>query len=541
MGSLDVEEVLAGRDASWLELIEESRGLGRDQQLADLDDDALTQAVGRQAARVAAATAEYLRLLAEVLARGVWADHGARTPAHWLAHEVGVGTSTAKEHVRVAIRLRSLPRIRERFATGRLSYTKVRAITRIAVPDLEPLLLDWCEVMTGAEVERTVRGFRRSAHDGAVATGRDVGRSWRRRPNGDGTSTLTIVAPDEELDELEQLCRHHADRDEADAAGLDPAGADPAEPDPADADPAGLDPAPEAPAEADRPDPRGAMVTSLVQLVAVGAAGEGDTSGLDRWTLTLHADAHDLVEDGTSAAPAGAQRRVAEAPAEAPPGAEAPAEAPRGAEAPAEAPPGARASAGAADGPSRQVPVWSSTGRTRTMSAATLRRLACEAGVTVVVDGPDGAPLAGGRRRREPSVQQRRALQARDRGCRFPGCDATRHLHAHHVVFWGDGGPTDLSNLVTLCSYHHRFVHEHRWRVTPAAAGTFRFAPPQGDHLPRARPAPVADDVWAYDPDEDQQLRPKHRDADEHLDLHSAVTILHQQLDRARATDVAAA
>jgi hypothetical protein len=513
---LRVEEILAGREASWYELLEESRDLARDEQLVDLDDGALTEAVGRQAARVAAATAEYLRLVAEILARGVWADQGGRTPAHWLAHEVGVGTSTAKDHVRVAIRIRSLPRIRERFASGRLSYTKVRAVTRIAVPELEPLLLDWCDVMTGAEVERTVRGFRRATHEGAVATGRDAGRSWRRRSNGDGTSTLTLVAPDEEIDELEQLCRQHADRDAADAAGEaadadgEAAGADHG----SEGAARGREPSGSASAEAEADAPRGAMVTSLVQLVACGAAGEGDTSGLDRWTLTLHADVHDLA--AADPGPASA----------APPGPD----------------PDAASTEASVDLPDHQVPTWSTTGRTRTMSASTLRRLACEAGVALVVDGPDGAPLDAGRRRREPSARQRRALQARDRGCRFPGCDATRHLHAHHVVHWADGGPTDLSNLVTLCSHHHRFVHEHGWRVTPAAAGTFRFTPPEGADLPSARSAPEADDDWTYDPDEDQPLRPTHRGGDDRLDLHSAVAILHQQLRRARAgTEDAAA
>jgi hypothetical protein len=132
---------------------------------------------------VAAATARYLQLLAEVLVRGLWADHGARTPAHWLSHEIGVGASTAADHVRVALRLRELPLIRSRFASGTLSYTKVRAITRVAVPELEPMLIEWCASATGAEVERIVRAFRRTARrptlpDATTDLAPPVERGW---------------------------------------------------------------------------------------------------------------------------------------------------------------------------------------------------------------------------------------------------------------------------------------------------------------------------------------------------------------------------
>jgi predicted restriction endonuclease len=61
---------------------------------------------------------------------------------------------------------------------------------------------------------------------------------------------------------------------------------------------------------------------------------------------------------------------------------------------------------------------------------------------------------------------QRRVLVARDGGCRFPGCDRTpKWTQAHHVKFWSHGGPTELGNLVLLCSFHHHRVHDHNWTL----------------------------------------------------------------------------
>jgi hypothetical protein len=491
--SVDAAAVLAGRELTWLDQLEVAATAERDETLADLSDDQLTLEVGRQAARVAAATARYLQLLAEVLVRGLWADHGARTPAHWLSHEVGVGASTAADHVRVALRLRELPLIRSRFASGTLSYTKVRAITRIAVPELEPMLIEWCASATGAEVERIVRAFRRTARR---PTTPDAGRTWRRRSNGDGTSTLTITAPDDDIAELEAVCGRVVDHDDAEDAAAAPSEEDTADGSSAEDTAAGSsaeDGTDDSSAEDGdrRARPRQArLVDALLHLVAAARDGDVDTSGLDRHTVVLHADAHDLAD-------------------------------------------------AAADDADRDLAVWDAAGRVRTMSARVLRRLACQAGIRLVAEGPDG-PLDAGRRRREPSVAQRRALLARDRTCRFPGCGASRHLHAHHVVHWADGGATDLGNLVTVCAFHHRFVHERAWRVTPAAAGTFRFAPPDGPALATAGAIGPADTDWAFDPASGDLLRPAPRHAIDELDLDLALLVLHQELARVTGGGAAA-
>jgi hypothetical protein len=70
-----------------------------------------------------------------------------------------------------------------------------------------------------------------------------------------------------------------------------------------------------------------------------------------------------------------------------------------------------------------------------------------------------GQPIGAGRATRTISRRLRRALEHRDRTCAVPGCGATRGLHAHHIIHWEDGGPTELANLVLLCPYHHRLHH----------------------------------------------------------------------------------
>ncbi|NLU84551.1 HNH endonuclease signature motif containing protein [Rhodococcus sp. HNM0569] len=101
-----------------------------------------------------------------------------------------------------------------------------------------------------------------------------------------------------------------------------------------------------------------------------------------------------------------------------------------------------------------------------TLSIAAARKTACDSDVTPVVVDDVGVPLAMGRTTRLVTQSQRRALRVRDRGCAFPGCGApTGWTEAHHVVPWIDGGPTDLDNLVLLCTHHHRFVHHSGWTV----------------------------------------------------------------------------
>ncbi|NTY58113.1 HNH endonuclease signature motif containing protein [Mycolicibacterium sphagni] len=81
----------------------------------------------------------------------------------------------------------------------------------------------------------------------------------------------------------------------------------------------------------------------------------------------------------------------------------------------------------------------------------------------------DGHPIGAGRTTRTISRRLRRALEHRDATCAVPGCTATRGLHAHHIQHWEDGGPTELTNLVLLCPYHHRAHHRGEITITGPA------------------------------------------------------------------------
>ncbi len=122
----------------------------------------------------------------------------------------------------------------------------------------------------------------------------------------------------------------------------------------------------------------------------------------------------------------------------------------------------------------------------------TVRRLLCNARVQTVVEDTAGNVLGVGRMSREPTAWMVRQLRYRDRECRFPGCGARRFTQAHHVVWWRHGGRTDLDNLVLICSFHHRLVHEHGWSVKRDPDGTVRWFRPDGTGY-RAGPSLGAD------------------------------------------------
>src|SRR5262249_54698134 len=123
------------------------------------------------------------------------------------------------------------------------------------------------------------------------------------------------------------------------------------------------------------------------------------------------------------------------------------------------------------------------------VSAETSRRLACDATRVVMHHAADGQVLDVGRRTRAIPPALRRALQTRDKGCRFPGCEV-RHAQGPHLHHWANGGPTRLENLTLLCRFHHRAVHEEGYQVERDADGSLRFRTPRGWPIPEVPPAP---------------------------------------------------
>ncbi|GAC67287.1 DUF222 domain-containing protein [Gordonia soli] len=165
--------------------------------VAELSDGELRTRVVGYAGQMAALTARYLELLAEFDRRRAWSGEGIVSCAQWLSWRVGLSLRTAHDHVRVAHALAELPMIAAAFAAGRLTYSKVRALTRVATPERDAELLNLAVNATAAQVERLVRSMRqvdrRSAEreNGVVETG--VGESSGRwRWDDDGTLSVTL-------------------------------------------------------------------------------------------------------------------------------------------------------------------------------------------------------------------------------------------------------------------------------------------------------------------------------------------------------------
>jgi hypothetical protein len=122
----------------------------------------------------------------------------------------------------------------------------------------------------------------------------------------------------------------------------------------------------------------------------------------------------------------------------------------------------------------------------------------------------------------------RRALRGRDRGCRFPGCERTRFVDAHHLRHWADGGETSLDNLVLLCRRHHRLMHEGGYSVGRLSQDGLRFRDPAGAPIPAVpRPPPGGVDCLlernrALTIDSDTH----HSGAGDRMDLHLVVEAL---------------
>ena len=119
----------------------------------------------------------------------------------------------------------------------------------------------------------------------------------------------------------------------------------------------------------------------------------------------------------------------------------------------------------------------------------TLQRLACDARIQLAVADPDQTVIGVGRTTRSIPPWLNRLVRARDKGCRFPNCRRTRWVQVHHIIHWADGGPTDLDNLMTLCGFHHRLIHEHGWTVKGDPNGTITWSHPDGSTFEPQAPA----------------------------------------------------
>jgi hypothetical protein len=114
------------------------------------------------------------------------------------------------------------------------------------------------------------------------------------------------------------------------------------------------------------------------------------------------------------------------------------------------------------------------------VGAESARRLACDGRIEFAFHDFRGRTVGVDRAARAPSAWLMRQLRHRDRGCTFPGCDARWFLHAHHIWHWGRGGPTDLDNLVLVCTFHHKLLHEYGWQVELDSRDVVTWRRPDG-------------------------------------------------------------
>ena len=457
---------------------------------------ALGDRIAELSARISAATWELLSLIHQFDERYGWA--GCTSCAEWLGWRTGLAPGAAREHVRVARALADLPRLSDAMRRGKVSYSKMRAVTRVATPETEDDLLNVALSGTAAHVEKIVRAWRRVDRlaEQAEDRRRHETRSLRTWVDEDGM----VVVRGRLSPEVGAVLRRALEAACDQARGADATAAD------ADGEAArGAETAPGAEAETPSLAQQQADALGVIAECALSGGLDRGTAG-DRYQVVVHVDADALAEAPDVPAGTSATTAAKSAPREyglASAGSPAAASGSHGCGDRSDVPAGTSATASLGPvrhgaGPGPRLNASTPAGRRQTaldeaggihISAETARRLACDAATVGMRNGSSGEVLHVGRRTRTISPALRRALHARDRQCRFPGCRNVR-VDAHHIRHWAHGGATALDNLVLLCRRHHRAVHEEGFGVTLDAAGNVAFIRPDGRPLPEAPALP---------------------------------------------------
>ena len=382
---------------------------------------------------ITAATRAFLAALAQSDRHRDWEDEGFASCGEWLAWRIGITRGTANEKVRAARALEHLPLISDAMARGELSFTKVRALTRAATPENEAELLTFARAGSAANLERLVRGWKtvNRADEGRQERIRHGRRCFSVFPENGMYVVRGLLSPEVgaalmravEVASDALFVERWEDGGEMSGEGTEGCeGSDGGE---------GNAGAPaRLPGETPEPAQRRADAVGLLaeRALAAGFTENAPVSGsrAERYQVMLHIEAATLTED--------------------------------------------------------TEPGRSELEDGTRVSAETARRLSCDASRVLVRHNADGSVLDVGRKTRTISPALRRALDVRDRGCRFPGC-GLRVTDAHHIVHWADGGDTGLDNTLLLCRTHHRRVHEGGYQVCSDREGQVVFFTPRGRAL----------------------------------------------------------
>ena len=432
--------------------------------ITTLTVDQLEGRLRRLSAQLAAAECDFLDLVAEFDRREGWGGWGMRSTAHWLSLHCGMTLGAARERVRVARCLAQLPLIREAFAQGRLSYCKVRALSRVATPVTEPELLELALAATGAQLERIVKNWRTTLV-AEMSASSQLRRGLRRREEMDGSVVYTLRMAPEDAAILDAAI------DAARKLVLDEAGRPVETPEETRLAAQLTDDPPMIRASAD------AFVVLAESFVSPEL-----TSGVRPVEVVIHADLAALPAfrdaDPGDVDPGDVDPDDIDPVDDAAPAVK-PADPVR--------PPTVETTPDGQSLTQRSQALRPPTCEVEdggTLSPSTVMRLLCEASARVM-SVTEGSPLDLGRSARNANGRQRRALRSRDGCCRFPGCTQTKRLIPHHVRWWSQLGPTDLDNLVFICPAHHRAVHEVGYTIAARGAGRFAFYRRTGPCCPR--------------------------------------------------------
>jgi hypothetical protein len=398
--------------------------------------DQLERDITELAAHIHAATCRWLLMLAEFIERGGWAVDGVQSPAHWLEWKCAIPPRAAREHVRVATTMKELPEVTKAFSEGRLSFSQVRAITRVATSEDEGHFVEISRYTTAGQLEKVIRAYRGVRRDQELdaAHQRHADRSCDWRYADDGSLIITAKLPPEDGAKIIAALEAAAEQID-DESGLGEPGEVAGEGPRVTTDSPGelsfQKTGKNGSAEPQRHNRRrlrgGTRAADALLMMAERSqcAGKKPRSGADRTTVTLHVDVDSLLNDGGELC----------------------------------------------DIDGTAVP------------AETARRLSCDARIVTILE-KEGEPLKLGRRTRTVTVAQRRALEARDGCCVFPGCTNTGYVDAHHIDHWIRGGETDVDRMALLCWIHHRLMHEGGFKMERRSDGSFVFYRPDGDRVP---------------------------------------------------------
>ncbi|MDN5685993.1 MAG: HNH endonuclease [Brachybacterium sp.] len=443
----------------------------RPRRLARPEAEELGQRIQQQAALIAEATCELLLMVADFDARdGTRCFVGLKSTAHWLAWACSMTPGTSREHVRVSRALPEMPLTVEEFRAGRLSYSKVREITRVVGRVDETMLVEMARAMTASQLARAISSFR--AVDGSRLE-QDAIREARWQTREDGMVEIRAVLPAEMGAEVVTALDLALDRD-----GHDPSIAESHADDPSSSGAAGPSPddlAAKAAEISATPTLEQRKADALHDIARTFLDAEpDDRSGEDRHLVIVEVSADTLTDD----VPAGTPEHALAPDVPAGPSEPSPASAAVDPDAvgPVLAPVPTPGTGAADDVPAGTPPRCGVIGQ-GPLESRTAERLACTGKVALMITDAGGEVLHLGRSRRLASRAQRRALRLRDRVCSFPGCHQSRHLDAHHTTPWSEGGATDIEGLALLCRRHHVMVHEGGLRLVPDSARATPLAP----------------------------------------------------------------